>query len=60
MLCIDCGLVTSLTEKDVQLRVSKLLGSIQEVLIRGHCESCQSVKYQPSASASCRLSRSSR
>lgn len=41
-LCVDCGQITCLTPKDVKLNVSKSIGSVAEILLRGTCPDCQS------------------
>lgn len=41
LLCVDCGSVTCLTQKEVAVRVSKSLGPIEDVLLKGHCSACQ-------------------
>lgn len=40
-LCVDCGHITCLTSKDVKINVSKSIGSVAEVLLRGTCPDCQ-------------------
>lgn len=40
LLCVDCGSVTCLTDNEVALKVSKSLGQIEDVLLKGHCAAC--------------------
>jgi Fur family transcriptional regulator, ferric uptake regulator len=41
MLCIDCGDISALTQRDLTLDVSRNIGPIEEVLLKGRCETCQ-------------------
>ncbi len=43
LLCIGCGNITCLTRDEIHLQVSKTLGEIEEVLIRGRCPPCRAV-----------------
>lgn len=40
LLCVECGSVTCLTDEDVELNVSKSIGAIEDVLLKGHCANC--------------------
>lgn len=40
LLCVDCGKITCLTQKDVEINVSQSIGQIQDILLKGHCSSC--------------------
>ena len=40
LLCVDCGTITCLSDKDVKLNVSKAVGTVADILLRGHCSDC--------------------
>jgi len=45
-MCVDCGKISCLSDFSVQLKPSKgsrrrAMGEITEILIRGHCATCQ-------------------
>ena len=40
LLCTCCGSISYLKNDEVILRIAESLGEIQEVLIRGRCETC--------------------
>jgi Fur family transcriptional regulator, ferric uptake regulator len=40
LLCLDCGTITCLSDKDVTLRVAKSVGVIEDILLKGHCARC--------------------
>ena len=43
-VCVDCGSVTCIEERNLvkQLKsVNSKIGSVTEVLLRGHCKNCQ-------------------
>ncbi len=40
LLCVVCGSITCLTENDIEIKVSKAIGPIEDVLLKGHCVSC--------------------
>lgn len=44
LLCLDCGTITCLGEKDVKMSISKSVGEIEDVLLKGHCSSCLDAK----------------
>ncbi len=44
LLCIDCGTITCLSEKDISLRVAKSVGVIEDILLKGHCPACVAKK----------------
>lgn len=41
LLCLDCGTVQCLDESEVQLKASKSLGTIEDVLLKGRCKDCR-------------------
>jgi Fur family ferric uptake transcriptional regulator len=41
LLCVDCGSVQCLSDSQVELKTSKSLGRIEDVLLKGHCKECQ-------------------
>ncbi|MCC6510637.1 MAG: transcriptional repressor [Pirellulaceae bacterium] len=41
MLCVDCGSVQCLNEGQVELKASRSLGLIEDVLLKGHCKDCR-------------------
>ena len=40
LLCVVCGSITCLTDEDIEIKVSKSIGPIEDVLLKGHCLSC--------------------
>lgn len=40
LLCTDCGSIVCLTNGEVQLEISNVLGPITEVVLKGHCPDC--------------------
>lgn len=40
LLCVICGSITCLAEDDIEIKISKSLGPIEDVLLKGHCVSC--------------------
>jgi Fur family transcriptional regulator, ferric uptake regulator len=44
LLCIDCGTITCLSDRDVTLRVAKSVGVIEDILLKGHCPHCAAKK----------------
>lgn len=40
LLCVDCGQITCLSGKDIQLHISKSIGMVAEILLRGQCANC--------------------
>jgi hypothetical protein len=36
-LWVECGTVTCLTDADLELNISKSVGAIEDVLLKGHC-----------------------
>lgn len=44
LLCVDCGRITCLADDDVEIAVPKSLGTIEEVLLKGHCSDCGPAK----------------
>jgi len=40
LLCVDCGSITCLTEGQVELTLPKGFGTIEDVLLKGHCPEC--------------------
>lgn len=40
LLCVVCGSITCLTDDDIEIKVSKSIGPIEDVLLKGHCVSC--------------------
>lgn len=40
LLCVDCGSVTCLVDKDIQVKPPKSIGPIVDILLKGHCPSC--------------------
>ena len=40
LLCVVCGSITCLTDDDIEIKVSKAIGPIEDVLLKGHCVSC--------------------
>jgi len=41
LLCVDCGNITCLTDDEVQVKLPKRLGTIEDVLLKGHCADCK-------------------
>lgn len=41
MLCVDCGSVQCLDDGQVELKTSRSLGPIEDILIKGHCKECR-------------------
>lgn len=41
MLCVDCGSVQCLNDGQVELKASRSLGTIEDILIKGHCKDCR-------------------
>jgi hypothetical protein len=37
LLCVECGSVTCLTDDDLELNISKSVGAIEDVLLKGRC-----------------------
>ena len=44
LLCIDCGTITCLSDRDVTLRVAESVGVIEDILLKGHCPHCAAKK----------------
>lgn len=44
LLCLDCGTITCLGEKDVKMSIAKSVGEVEDVLLKGHCSSCLDAK----------------
>ncbi len=44
LLCIDCGTITCLSDRDVTLRVAKSVGVIEDILLKGYCPHCAAKK----------------
>lgn len=44
LLCVVCGSITCLTDDDIEIKVSKTIGPIEDVLLKGHCVSCVGVE----------------
>lgn len=40
LLCVVCGSITCLTDDDIEIKVSKSIGPIEDVLLKGHCLGC--------------------
>ena len=40
LLCLDCGTITCLTEGQVRLNLPRRMGTVEDVLIKGHCADC--------------------
>lgn len=40
MLCVECGEVRCLKEDDINIELSKDLGTVLDVLVKGHCSKC--------------------
>ena len=41
LLCVDCGSVECLDDDQVELRASKSVGPIEDVLLKGRCKDCR-------------------
>ncbi len=41
LLCLDCGSVQCLDEGQVELKASKSVGPIEDVLLKGRCKDCR-------------------
>lgn len=41
LLCVDCGSVQCLNEGQIELKTSRTLGTIEDVLLKGHCKDCR-------------------
>ncbi len=41
LLCVDCGNVQCLDESQVELKASRALGPIEDVLLKGRCRDCR-------------------
>lgn len=42
LLCIGCGSVQCLSDDQVELKASRSVGRIEDVLLKGHCGGCRS------------------
>ena len=40
LLCVVCGSITCLTDETIEIKVSKSIGPIEDILLKGHCLSC--------------------
>lgn len=40
LLCVDCGNIRCLNDKEVRVQLSPELGQVVDVLIKGHCATC--------------------
>jgi Fur family ferric uptake transcriptional regulator len=40
LLCVDCGSITCLSDEDIEVRLAESLGSIEDILLKGHCAGC--------------------
>lgn len=41
LLCVDCGSVQCLSDDEIQLKASKSIGPIEDVLLKGRCKECR-------------------
>lgn len=40
LLCVDCGNIQCLDDNQIELKTSKSVGQIQDVLLKGRCRDC--------------------
>jgi Fur family ferric uptake transcriptional regulator len=40
LLCVECGEIRCLSQEDVTIELSPKLGKVVDVLVKGHCQKC--------------------
>jgi Fur family transcriptional regulator, ferric uptake regulator len=41
LLCVDCGTIQCLNDNQVELKTSKSVGEVHDVLLKGRCRDCR-------------------